>query len=627
MWSAFLLPAQPAQDGDDILSALEWTPFGNTRLLAGVAGYASGPVSRVWRHADRSVSIALDDGSTYTTVDFLSWTASNVEIPPPAGTAPPPDAPRDAWLVLPHPTQPMVVYALGHQVYRSLDGGRSFAALSRFRGVSLLGESLRDLALNAQDPDDLLVASELGLWRSRDGGLSWIPASDGLDNLPMTRILAFPEGTRGLVVQQPSGALLEWLPGAVHGWRFRAHPADERATDARASGDFPRKPAALNGFGNRLTAWDAVGPNLYVGLSNGRLLASGDEGRTWRSFASPDSGAPRQLIINPADARMALALVIDAVGQARLMRTLNGGLFWDDLSPATTAPLEAIAPDWDHNAIVLLDERQLVLASFDFRGAAPPNPMRQLARAGLPDGILDLRTDPSGTLLYAVSQRHGVFYAPMPSAGGSRKLRHAADLSQRPAAPGDLLSLHGAPVRALRANGRPAPVLATAPQATQVQLPYDVTGTQVTVDWESGAGAPSQSRLTLQRVSPAIFLHPDGSPFVLHADTGALVDENLPAAPGQRIQVMVSGLGAVRPDWPAGLPVPAEAPPQVVAAIEARLDQVPLRVERATLAPGYTGIYLVEVVLPALIDEGLRELRVIADGISSNPVAIHAAYP
>ncbi len=186
----------------------------------------------------------------------------------------------------------------------------------------------------------------------------------------------------------------------------------------------------------------------------------------------------------------------------------------------------------------------------------------------------------------------------------------------------------------LRADGRSAAILAKADLATQVQLPYGSSAETISLELEtevggSGAIASPVRRVTLpmRKVSPGVFLHPDGSPFVLHSDTGALIDENFPAVPGQRIQVMVSGLGAVRPEWPAGLPVPADSPPTVIASIEARIDGLPVRVERASLAPGYAGIYLVEVVLPDLMDAGLCELQLLADGIPSNPVALHVAYP
>ncbi|MCW5964428.1 MAG: hypothetical protein KIT83_10355 [Bryobacterales bacterium] len=620
---AGIVLAQPLPNGAPGPASIGLTPFGNTLVQAGVAGYATGPVARVWRTSDGaedlgSVAVRLEDGSTWQTRDFALWTALEAaDAPELPASRPVANPPSDAWLVQPHPLQPAIVYALGQQVYRSLDGGRSFAGLTRYRGVSLLGESMRDLLLNPADPEDLLVASDLGLWRSRDGGLSWLPVATNLENLPMARIVAFPEGRRGMIVEQPEGALLEWVPGSVNGWR----PRIREASDSWA------KPAAVSLLGELVAAWDTSGGQIYVGLQDGRLLASPDQGRTWREYAAPGWLVASQIVANPEDSQMALALAHDETGRPSVLRTLNGGLFWDDHTPPGASTIQALAADWEQGTLLLAADEALLVTDYDFRGMSRPGALRRLAWEGFRGEVRDMKIDPSGTLLFILTGRAGVYYAPLPAAAAAHRVRHAADLSRRPAAPGDLLSIHGAPLLRMRANGRAAAIVALAEQATQVQLPYALVADRIALELEVSEGASRTMAMPMQRVSPAVFLHPDGSPFVLHANTGALIDENFPASPGERIQVMVSGLGAVRPDWPAGLPVPADAPPAVIASVEGWVNLLPVRVERATLAPGYAGIYLVELVLPAVMDEGLAELQVTADGFTSNSVALHVAYP
>jgi uncharacterized protein (TIGR03437 family) len=89
------------------------------------------------------------------------------------------------------------------------------------------------------------------------------------------------------------------------------------------------------------------------------------------------------------------------------------------------------------------------------------------------------------------------------------------------------------------------------------------------------------------------------------------------------VQVLLSGLGRVSPDWPVGQPAPLDNLPRVVAGVKAYLDGVPLEVLRATLAPGYIGFYLVEVRLPALVNRGPAEFHVEAGNASSNRVRLH----
>jgi uncharacterized protein (TIGR03437 family) len=129
----------------------------------------------------------------------------------------------------------------------------------------------------------------------------------------------------------------------------------------------------------------------------------------------------------------------------------------------------------------------------------------------------------------------------------------------------------------------------------------------------------------LRAASPSILVDRDGTPMLMDADTGVQVDALNPARPGMRLQILAAGLGRVRPDWPAGLPAPLENPPAVAAALTVRLDGVALEVERATLAPGYIGFYLVEVRIPDLLNAGAATLEIEASGQPGNRVRLYTA--
>jgi uncharacterized protein (TIGR03437 family) len=127
----------------------------------------------------------------------------------------------------------------------------------------------------------------------------------------------------------------------------------------------------------------------------------------------------------------------------------------------------------------------------------------------------------------------------------------------------------------------------------------------------------------LEATSPAIFVDRDGSPMLLDADSGVLLDGMNPAHSNSRLQILATGLGKVNPAWPTGVASPLEDPPQVVAPVRAYLDRAPVEVRRATLAPGYIGFYLIEVELPAIVNSGPAELYLEADGRGSNRVRIY----
>jgi uncharacterized protein (TIGR03437 family) len=108
----------------------------------------------------------------------------------------------------------------------------------------------------------------------------------------------------------------------------------------------------------------------------------------------------------------------------------------------------------------------------------------------------------------------------------------------------------------------------------------------------------------------------------MNADTGLMLDAGKPARSRARLQVLVSGLGRVTPNWPVGLAAPLHDPPQVIVPVRAYLEREPLNVVRATLAPGYVGLYLVEVEVPAIVNRGSAEFYMQAGEELSNRVRI-----
>src|SRR3989440_8702017 len=90
-------------------------------------------------------------------------------------------------------------YALGRQLYRSEDGGRSWVNLTAFKDDSVIGPGQRSVAISPVNADQLVVANNFGVWRSMDGGLSWTGLNQFLPNLAIKRILA--AGTTGTRVE------------------------------------------------------------------------------------------------------------------------------------------------------------------------------------------------------------------------------------------------------------------------------------------------------------------------------------------------------------------------------------------------------------------------------------------
>jgi uncharacterized protein (TIGR03437 family) len=102
-----------------------------------------------------------------------------------------------------------------------------------------------------------------------------------------------------------------------------------------------------------------------------------------------------------------------------------------------------------------------------------------------------------------------------------------------------------------------------------------------------------------------------------------VMDAGVTVHAGSSVALLATGLGRVTPDWPSGMPAPVDSPPKVKGAVTAFLDGTPIPVIRATLAPGYVGYYLIELGIPAIVNRGSAELRVVADGVESNRVRLY----
>jgi uncharacterized protein (TIGR03437 family) len=223
--------------------------------------------------------------------------------------------------------------------------------------------------------------------------------------------------------------------------------------------------------------------------------------------------------------------------------------------------------------------------------------------------------------LYIALDGYGVYAAAAPHRQRRLQIVNAADFSTRAAAPGSLLSVIGGRVDAARGGSLDYPVLAASDTQSQIQVPFEAVGPQVPLALQTANGRVTMG-VQVQPVSPAILVSREGVPTLFDADSGLLLDARNPAHSNGRMQIMATGLGKVRPEWPTGLAAPLENPPAVAASVRAYLDGTPLQVTQATLAPGYIGFYLIEVQLPSVVNLGTAELHIAGDGQESNHVQI-----
>jgi uncharacterized protein (TIGR03437 family) len=523
------------------------------------------------------------------------------------------------------------LYGIGNDVYRSDDAGVRWVNLTSYKGACLLGPGLRAATVSPEDPDDVVVASDAGVWRSLDGGVSWTGLNQFLPNLPAVHLLGLPSGTRGVRLELAGVAReVEWAPGEKSAWK----PMD--AADVEREQNL--KGALSQVLKHSVTAIAAAEDYIYAGDSEGRLQVSADAGVSWGPvFKLGDQGKVGEqgkvdaIWVDAADPRVAVAVLggrSSGAGSAKpayVLRTMNGGSFWDDITAnlPENAAAHGVAADRGSGAIYVATDAGLFYTTTDLGSAGRPTVWSSLSEH-LPAAaaVTDVKLDAGGNQLFAVLEGFGVYTTIAPHRLRDARIVNAADYSARATAPGALLSVLGARVESAHSEDVAAPVLDATETASQIQVPFEAKGDTLSLSLMAASG-PLTFGVQLKSASPAIFVDPDGTPLIMDALSGVLLDASTPAHASSRIQVLATGLGQVKPDWPTGLAAPMNDPPRVAATVHAYLDGSPVEVTEASLARGLIGFYLIEIQLPRIADTGPAELYIEAEGQQSNRVRLY----
>lgn len=175
-------------------------------------------------------------------------------------------------------------------------------------------------------------------------------------------------------------------------------------------------------------------------------------------------------------------------------------------------------------------------------------------------------------------------------------------------------------------GGHPAPLLFVSPVQINAQVPFEVEGSNsptLTVNLNGSSSTPIT--LPLAPSAPGIFTvtqNGAGRGAILHAASGAAVTADNPARPGELLEVFATGLGAVTPDIPTGsqalsspLSTTRITPTVTIAGADAP-------VEFAELAPGFVGLYQINVQVPSELPTGEQPLALTSNGVRSNSVTV-----
>jgi len=198
---------------------------------------------------------------------------------------------------------------------------------------------------------------------------------------------------------------------------------------------------------------------------------------------------------------------------------------------------------------------------------------------------------------------------------------------------GELLTTLGS--ASVTFNGIAAPIFSAFPTQLNVQIPLELAGQTsaqmvVTVNGESSAaqtvpiGADSPGIFSInqtgggqgdiQFANTTTYVAPPGSISGARANAGL---------PGQFITIYCTGLGAVQNPPETGKPAPSNPPSTLKTAPKVTIGGLSAFVSFAGLAPGFVGLYQVNVQIPAQVPSGIAvPVKISVGGKTSNTVNI-----
>jgi uncharacterized protein (TIGR03437 family) len=222
----------------------------------------------------------------------------------------------------------------------------------------------------------------------------------------------------------------------------------------------------------------------------------------------------------------------------------------------------------------------------------------------------------------------------------SNSALNAASFRNQALAPGEIVTLFGSNFALGRAaapsaplptvlgqtrvtfNGLPAPLYYLAPGQINVQVPFEVGTGPVSIQVTRGGSASAITTAQVAAFSPGIFVVDQGTSAgaIFHTDFSFVTGSN-PARAGEVLAVYATGLGALQTAVRSGDAAP-NAPRPTVNIPTITIGGVPAVVSYSGLAPGFVGLYQLNVTVPAGLQPGLQPVQISLGEIASNTATV-----
>jgi len=216
-------------------------------------------------------------------------------------------------------------------------------------------------------------------------------------------------------------------------------------------------------------------------------------------------------------------------------------------------------------------------------------------------------------------------------------ITNAASFLVRPIVPGEIVSIFGEGLSTsvegamgfplptelgrtkVLVNNIAAPLFYVSPTQINFQVPFETpSGTFVDIVVTPDTARPDSQTTLKVTTTPSdvgVFsaeIEGAWRPIIINAsrDPWELVSPSHPVLPGEWITLYLTGLGAVTPVVPTGQPAPFSPLSWTVDPVTVKINAQEVQIGFCGLAPGWAGLYQINVQVPANAQTGLQIMQV-----------------
>lgn len=192
------------------------------------------------------------------------------------------------------PRDPAVIYAGVEQgaLLKSTDGGQSWRDLDQFVDYNhFVYKDIHQVTLRPGNPDEVVITTGLGIFRSLDAGESWTQLTDSSFRIGYPDQLVYaPDDARRMFVAGGFATPNFWVEQKTAKGTVMISE-DGGLTWRAPAGGFPESRANVEAL--TVCAWPG-GYEIFAGTTEGEVFVSADKGENWTRIAAglPAIGKP-----------------------------------------------------------------------------------------------------------------------------------------------------------------------------------------------------------------------------------------------------------------------------------------------------------------------------------------------